>query len=169
MEKRVVPKKNYFMLILLVVLVVGLTFAIFNIANAIKNKKINNGYINRYVSEIQYSELDNYLVEPANNTFIYLTYTGDKNVYNFETKLKKIINNYELESNFIYVNVTEEMSNGDFIDKLNNKVSANEKIDKLPVILYYKDGTLTEVLQGENDIINVGDFQKLLDTYEIAS
>lgn len=169
MKERVVPRKNYVMLLLMVVLVVGLTFAVFNIASAIKNKKVNAGYINKYVSELQYVELDNYLVEPANNTFIYLTYTGDNDIYNLETKLKKLINNYELESNFIYVNVTEEMNNDNFINSLNDKVSANGIIEKLPVILYYKDGTLTEVLQGENNIFSVADFQKLLDKYEIAS
>ena len=169
MSERVVPKRNYFMLVVMVVLVIAITFAVVNIASAIKNKKVNNGYINKYVSELQYKELTNYLVEPASNTFIYLTYTGDKNVYNLETKLKKLINNYELGSNFIYVNLTEEMNKSNFIEELNEKVKAEGKISKLPVILYYKDGILMEVLEGENDLFTVGDFQKLLDEYEIAS
>ena len=157
------------MLTLLIILVIVLTLATVNIASAVKNKKINSGYINKYVSELQYDELSNYLVEPANNAFIYLTYTGDKKVYNLETKLKKIINNYELQSNFIYVNLTEQMSNNNFLKTLNEKVKAPSEIKKLPVILYYKDGVLTEVLQSENEIFSVGDFQKLLDEYEIAS
>lgn len=169
MNERVVPKKNYFMLFIMIVLVIAVTFAIVNIASAIKNKKINNGYINKYVSELQYDELNNYLVEPASNTYIYLTYTGDKNVYNLETKLKKLINNYELQSNFIYVNLTEEMKKDNFIEKLNKNVNAEGQITKLPVILYYKDGTLTEILEGQNGLFNEGDFQQLLDKYEIAS
>ena len=61
------------------------------------------------------------------------------------------------------------MNETDFIKNLNEKVKANDAITKIPVILYYKDGTLTEILQGESKVFNVGDFQQLLDKYEIAS
>ena len=169
MNGKVVPRRNYFLLFLIIVLVIVGTLAIINISNAIKNKKINAGYINKYVSELKYKELNSFLVEPANNTFLYLTYTGDKEVYKLETKLKKLINTYELQSNFIYVDVTSEMAASDFIKTLNDKVGANGEINKLPVILYYKDGTLTEILEGQNGVFTVGDFQKLLDEYEIAS
>ena len=168
MNEKVVPRKNYFLLILLIILVVVVTFAVTNIVSSVRNKKINSGYINKYVSELQYKELNNYLVEPANNTFIYITYTGDKDVYNLETKLKKLINNYELQTNFIYVNVTDLMNDADFIKKLNENVKT-DSIKRLPVILYYKDGNLTEVIDGENEILTDAEFQKVLDKYEIGN
>lgn len=169
MSVRAVPKKNYYLLIIMIIAVVIITFAVINIVNGVRNKKIDSGYINKYVSELQYNELENYLIEPANNTFIYLTYTGSEEVYNLETKIKKVINNYELQSNFIYVDVTDEMTNNDFIEKLNKKFRISETIKKVPVILYYKDGVLVDCVQGTNSIFTVADFQKLLDNYEIAS
>ena len=167
MSKRVVPKRNYYILIGLLIGVVILTFSVVSICNAIKNNNVNSGYINRYVSEISYKELDTYLLEPASDTFVYITYTGDENVYKLEKGLKKIVNNYELADNFIYVDVSEEMFNNNFMDNLNKKI--NSKIEKLPVILYYKDGILTEQLESENILFNVADFQKMLDNYEITN
>ena len=73
MSKREVPKKNYYILLLMLIFVVVLTFAVVSICNAVKNNNVNLGYINRYVSEISYKELDTYLLEPASNTFIYIT------------------------------------------------------------------------------------------------
>lgn len=169
MGKRVIPKKNYYILIGLLVGVVILTFSIVSICNAIKNNNVNSGYINRYVSEISYNELDTYLLEPASNTFVYITYTGNENIYKLEKSMKKLINNYELANNFIYVDVTEEMNNKNFMDSLNTKFNSASKIEKLPVILYYKDGILTDKLESKNIIFNVADFQKMLDNYEIAN
>ena len=169
MSERVVPKKNYYILLLMILSVVIITFSIVSIVNVIKNDKITSGYINKYVSEIQYDEIDTYLVEPASNTFIYITYTGNDSVYKMEKDLKKIINNYELESNFIYVNVTEEMDDNNFINNLNENLSITDKISKLPVILYYKDGVLTDKVEGKENIFKVADFQKLLDNYEITN
>ena len=167
MSKREIPKKNYYILALLLIGVVVITFAITNILNNIKNNKINSGYINKYVSEIQYKELDAYLLEPASNTFIYLTITGNEDVYKLEKSLKKLINNYELGSNFIYIDLSDEMVNRNFLDKVNNKFNINAK--NLPIILYYRDGVLIDTILSDNKVFNVADFQKLLDNYEIAS
>ena len=169
MSKRVVPKKNYYILICMLISVIILTFSVANISNAIKNKNVSSGYINRYVSEISYEELDTYLLEPASNTFIYITYTGDENIYKLEKSMKKIINNYELTDNFIYVDVSKKMTDEDFINDLNQKINSNIKIEKLPVILYYKDGILIDKIINENVIFSVADFQKLLDNYEITN
>ena len=169
MSKREIPKKNYYILIIMLIGVAVLTLAISSIVNAVKNNNVSTGYINRYVSEISYSELDTYLVEPASNTFIYITYTGDEQIYKLEKNLKKIVNNYELATDFVYVNVTENMIEDNFVNKLKEKLKISEKISKLPVILYYKDGILTDLVDSEENLFNVADFQKLLDNYEIAS
>ena len=138
-------------------------------SKAVKNNNVNSGYINRYVSEISYKELDTYLLEPASNTFVYITYTGNENIYKLEKSLKKLINNYNLSNNFIYVDISEEIANNNFIDNLNKKINSNSKIEKLPVILYYKDGVLTDKLETKNVLFNVADFQKMLDNYEITN
>ena len=169
MSKIVVPKKNYYILILMLIGIVVLTFSIVSIVNGIKNSNVSSGYINRYVSKISYDEIDNYLIEPASNAFIYITYTGDKTIYKLEKEIKKLINNYDLASNFIYVDVTKKMLDNDFLNQLNNKLNVEKKINKLPVILYYRDGILTDMVERDANIFNVADFQKLLDNYEITN
>lgn len=169
MSKRVVPKKNYYILILMLIGVVVLTFSTVSIVNAVKNNNISSGFINRYVSQISYDEIDNYLIEPASNVFIYITYTGDESVYKLEKEMRRLINNNELVNNFVYIDVTEQMIEKDFLNELNKKFNIKEKVNMLPVILYYKDGILTDKVEGENNIFNVADFQKLLDNYEITN
>ena len=169
MSKREIPKKNYYILVVMLIGVAVLTLAVASIVNAVKNNNVSTGYINKYVSEISYNELDTYLVEPASNTFIYITYTGDEQIYKLEKNLKKLVNNYELASEFIYVDVTENMIEDNFVNKLNEKLKIINKVSKLPIILYYKDGILTELVDSEENLFNAADFQKLLDNYEIAS
>ena len=169
MSMRVVPKKNYYILIGILIGVVVLTLSIVKICNAINNENVNSGYINRFVSEIKYKELDAYLVEPASNVFIYITYTGDELIYKMEKNMMKLINNYDLASNFIYVDVTEDMLKDQFIGDLNKKINHTIKINKLPIILYYKDGVLIDKIESGNTLFSVADFQKLLDNYEITN
>lgn len=168
MKERNIPKKNYFILVLMLISIVVLTFATVNIFKWIKSNNVRNGYINKYVSEITYNELDTYLLEPASNTFIYITYTGNEQVYKLEKDLKKIISNYDLTDEFIYIDVTEEMENNDFIKNINEKYSTN-LINKIPVIMYFKDGVLTDVINSDDNLFTKADFQKLLDNYEIAN
>lgn len=168
MKERNIPKKNYFILVLMLISIVVLTFATVNIFKWIKSNNVRNGYINKYVSEITYNELDTYLLEPASNTFIYITYTGNEQVYKLEKDLKKIISNYDLTDEFIYIDVTEEMENNDFIKNINEKYSTN-LINKIPVIMYFKDGVLTDIINSDDNLFTKADFQKLLDNYEIAN
>lgn len=168
MKERNIPKKNYFILVLMLICIVVLTFATVNIFKWIKSNNVRNGYINKYVSEITYNELDTYLLEPASNTFIYITYTGNEQVYKLEKDLKKIISNYDLTDEFIYIDVTEEIENNDFIKNINEKYSTN-LINKIPVIMYFKDGVLTDVINSDDNLFTKADFQKLLDNYEIAN
>ena len=51
---------------------------------------------------------------------------------------------------------------------INNAFNTTE-ISEIPVILYYKNGSLVNdgiVQREDNNPINAGDFQKLLDIYE---
>lgn len=168
MKERSIPKKNYFILMLLLVAVVILTFAVVSVCKGIKSSNVASGYINKYVNELSYNELDTYLVEPSSNTFVYVTYTGDEQIYKLEKNLKKIIANNELNDEFIYMNVTKEMENDNFMNELNNKFST-DKINKLPIILYFKDGVLLDVVSSNDNLFTGADFQKLLDNYEIAN
>ncbi len=118
---------------------------------------VSSGTINLEMNDI--SEINSVLMETSNYYFVYIGYTEDEKVYNLEKKLKPLIDEYDLQSNFYYINVTDIMKKNknykmDIAYELN---IADDEIDKVPVILYFKDGHL---IQG--GITTAEEFENLL-------
>ena len=58
------------------------------------------------------------------------------------------------------------MDSDNYLTRLNSAFNT-DKITTVPIILYFKDGELIDtVTRDDANIINAGDFQKLLDIYE---
>ena len=58
------------------------------------------------------------------------------------------------------------MDSDNYLTRLNNAFNTDE-ISTVPIILYFKDGELIDTVTRDDDnVINAGDFQKLLDIYE---
>ena len=58
------------------------------------------------------------------------------------------------------------MEEDNYLTRLNNAFNT-DKITTVPIILYFKEGKLVDtVTRDDNNVINAGDFQKLLDIYE---
>ena len=58
------------------------------------------------------------------------------------------------------------MDSDNYLTRLNNAFNTDE-ITTVPIILYYRDGELVDtVTRDDANVINAGDFQKLLDIYE---
>ena len=71
-------------------------------------------YLNSYLIETNtislqmndISEIAAVLSETPNEYFVYVSYTEDKDIYEFEKKLKPIIKKYAIQNNFYYLNIT---------------------------------------------------------------
>lgn len=157
-KERVIPKKNYIYLIIMILVVVFLTLFIFNMNDKIQNKKLETSYLNGYINEININEVNNILSEPSSDLFILITKVNDEKVYKFESDLKRIIKKYDLRDNFIY------MVNND-MDVINNKFGSN--IKEVPAIIYYKNGEFIKSIDSKDGLLTGGDFQKLIDEYEV--
>ena len=151
-KERVVPKKNYFYLLLMIIGVVVLTFVIFGINDKYQNKKLESSYLSGYVNQISVEEIDNILAEPNSDMFVLITKTGDDNVYNFENDLKKIIKKKDLRDNFIFI----DYSDNDNYDVINKKFKSN--IKRVPAIIYIKNGEFVKNIDSSEHMLNVGDF-----------
>ncbi len=111
-------------------------------------------------------EVDQILTESPNEYFVLITYTDNKDTYTLETGLKTIIDEYKLSDSFYYINVKDMLNEDNYLTRLNNAFGT-DKITKVPVILYYKDGKVVNTVhRNDNNVINASDFQKLLDIYE---
>lgn len=159
--KKNIPKKNYFILIFIIVLVVIISLIIFKSSGLYNQNKLKRSYLYNYVNEVNINDIKNILTEPSSELFILVTETNNDDVYKLEKNIKKIIKKYDLRDNFIYIDYTD---NEDF-SKLNDALGT--KIEKIPALLYYKNGELSEVVDSKETLFNEGDLQKIIDAYEV--
>lgn len=163
--------KNYLVACLLILGIVFVVLYFYKWHQVKEEEKYLNSYListNTISFELNdIKDINNVLSETSNNYFVYISYTKDKNIYKLEQDLKPLIDEYNIQNYFYFINVTdikEEKNNSDYklqiAEELN--VSKNE-LNKIPVILYFKDGKLIK------SVTNAKDFKKLLEEQNIKT
>lgn len=173
-NERFVPFKNYIIAIVVVAAIIGLVCYGFAWYKVIKEDRISTSYlikdkvITQEIDNIE--ELPDVFSEPPSSYFIYISYVGDEKIYNLEKDLSKLIREYNLNDSFYYVNVNSIKDNENYIDEINKILNLDSpKVESVPTIIYYNDGKVVDIINKEgNNIMNVGDFQKLLDVNKIT-
>ncbi|MCI8498102.1 MAG: hypothetical protein HFG33_01700 [Bacilli bacterium] len=138
--------------------------------NAYKEYKLGESVFIKMGGNLQYKDIDSATIELPTDGFILISYTKNEEVKGLESDLKKAIVNNELQSNFYYLDVTDMMLEEGFIDSLNEKFKLEDRhmIDSVPALLYYRDGKfMTSLSSTKEKMLNVDDFNKLLDSYEV--
>lgn len=172
-NERYIPIKNYILAVVIVVAIILLTWYGFAWYNVLKVNKISTSYLvkEKVISrEIQnLTEVNDVFSEAPDTYFIYISYTGSEKIYNMEKGLKKVINEYNLNDSVYYLNVTSIKDNKNYLNDINNSLNLkDEKVENIPTIIYYKDGKLVDIIvRNDNNIMEVGDFQKLLDINKV--
>ena len=168
--KHRISRKNATIIIGILVVLVLVGIYIYFWQNARNEEKLSTSYLlsSGTVSlEIKnLDEVSQILSESPTEYFVLITYTGDEDAYNLEEGIKPIIDDYKLSDSFYYLNIESIMEEDNYLTRLNNAFNTNE-ITTVPIILYFKNGVLVDtVTRDDSNIINAGDFQKLLDIYE---
>ena len=169
MEKRNIPKKNYIILFGVVLLVITACFACYNLYNIYQENKIKTSPLAETV--ILYDDLKNATTEIDADTFLVISYIEDEKVYNNEKEIRKMLSKKDLLDNVMYLNVTDYMVQENFVKELNQVLKLKDRltIETLPAIVYYKDGEAVKTIDSKDGLIDVGDFEQLIDMYELAS
>ncbi len=168
-KSRISRKSIYIIIgVILVLILVGLY--IYRIQAIREEEKLSTSYLlsSGTVSlEIKnLDEVSQILSESPTEYFVLITYTGNEDNYVLEEGIKPIIDDYKLSDSFYYLNIESIMDSDNYLTRLNNAFNTNE-ITTVPIILYYRDGVLVDTVTRDDDnVINAGDFQKLLDIYE---
>ena len=168
--KHRISQKNIYIIVGVIVALVIFGFYVFQIQEKRNEERLSNSYlissgaINLEIKNLD--EVNQILAEAPSEYFILITYTGDEDTYELEEGIKTIIDDYKLSDAFYYLNVESIMDGDNYLTRLNNAFNTSE-ITTVPIILYYRDGVLVDtVTRVDDNIINAGDFQKLLDIYE---
>ena len=161
-NKRVVPKKNYLYLLIMLLIVVFVTFGIVKISKYYDEKKLEKSYFDGYISEVTLKDMNNILTEPSSEMFIIVTEVNNENIYNIEKDIKKVIKRRDIRDNVMFINYTDNKKD---LNELNKVLGSD--IKNIPAIVYYKNGQVVTSIDSINGLINAGEFEKLLDSYEV--
>lgn len=167
-----IPSKNYIYALLILIGGIVLVLYIFEWINVKNEEKLMNSYLitsNTINSKIEdFDSLNQILKETSSSYFIYLSHTGNEDIYKFEKELKRIIDNYNLSDNFYYMDLTKlKENNENYLNEVNNKL--NIRLEQIPALIYVKNGKIEEnnILDGINGtMLKVSDIENLLDIYE---
>lgn len=168
--KNLFTSKNMLIFIGCILLLILVIFYTYRVNKNNETEKYSTSYlVNTGTVSLEIKNLDEVnqiLAESPNEYFVLITYTGNKDTYKLETGLKTLIDKYKLSDSFYYINIKDMLNEDNYLTRLNNAFET-DKITKVPVILYYKDGKVQDIVhRNDNNIINASDFQKLLDIYE---
>lgn len=169
MAKKIIPTKNYLILIGLIVLVICACFAFYNLFEIYKENK--NSVSPLANKEVLYEDLKNITNELDADTFLVISYTEDNQVHNNENEIKKYLNKINLFNNVMYFNISEYREDENFLSDVNKTLGLkdNLEISAFPAVVYYKEGVATYTADSEDHLLNKQDFEQLVDIYELAS
>lgn len=167
MARKLIPSRNYLILIGVVVLVITACFAFYNLFDIYHDNKSSISPLAK--KEVLYEDLKETTKEMDADTFLVISFTQDEQVHNNENEIKKYLNKNNLIDNVMYLNVSEYMADANFIKDLNSTLNleGNLEIRRFPALVYYKEGVPTYKVDSKDHILNKDDFIQLVDMYEL--
>lgn len=172
-NEKFIPVKNYILAAIIVVVIIGLTWYGFAWYNVLKENKVSTSYLvkEKYISNeiADLNEIGDIFTEAPDSYFVYISYTGDEQVYNMEKSIKDLIKEYNLSEQIYYLNVTSIKDEDSYLDKINETLNLTDrKVVKVPSILYFYEGKLVEMTDTKSDgLMTKSDFQKLIEIVNI--
>jgi len=147
--ERQIPKKNYIILIIILLLTVFITYYLFLWYKTYQNDKLSKPIINEYINQINLNELETFIIENP-NILIYTSVLKNKNIRDFEERFKTILKENDLKNKLVYLDITDENKN-----EIKDKYQINNiSIINTPNILTFKNGNLEDIYQ-----INILDYE----------
>ena len=166
-EKKI-PKKNYYIVLVVSILVIILTLYIRSFYLNYKANQINNSvFYDKTINQMNTDDFD-FILNETTEAILYVGYTGSNKVSNMERKLYREFEKKNIIDKVIYWNVTEFMDNNEYVSILRNKFpNLYGNIGNAPMLIYIKDGDAVEVINSNSKIIDVKALDDLLIKYGI--
>ena len=147
-KKKTNKTKNYIILGIIVLICIGLTLYFCKWYQVLDEEEKQIPVIREVLPEISNNELDHYILENP-STVIYLCTASDNACRKYESKLKKIVEKYELNDDIVYVNLSD-VDRGEFVKSFNDKYKykKGKLTTNYPAMVIFTDGKVTGMLQG---------------------
>lgn len=143
---RKIPTKNYVIYSIIVIITLALVLYINSWYKAYKQKELDESYIAQYVNKINYEEFKTFAVENP-NLVVYIGTTNCDSCLKLEKDLYKVIKQYNLKDETIFLNITnlskvEELKKDFNLETLKSNYS-------IPSIAILKDSKIIDVLNSD--------------------
>ncbi len=162
--------KNYLLAFIIFMTVIIGSLYIFEWYKVYQEEKLATSYLVKSDTIVNiinsYDEIAAVFSETADDYFVYISYTNEEDIYNMEKDLSKVINDYQIQDDFYYIDITELKKEPDYLVKLNKALGLEEyKITKVPTIIYVtaKMNQDNILLRADDNIMQAADFVQLLD------
>ena len=163
---REIPKKNYIILGVVLLVSLLLVYYFYMWFSAYRDTKTSMMILDKYLSVINYSELDNYLVENP-DCIIYVSKLEDDKIRSFEKKFRKSLKGKTIDSDILYMNITEELKNKRAIKQMKfNYSMENSSIVDVPNILIFENGKLKFIYSISDNGYNIEKLENFLNSFK---
>lgn len=166
-KTREVPFKNYMILALICLFTLGIIVFSSIMYTREEKKKLETPVISGVLAEIKKEDINNYVVENE-SFFLYIGTASDYNSREVETDLIKYFGRRDIKNDTIYLNLTGDNDVKKFYEDFNSKYVVNDysKLKAYPAFIIFKDGKVLDLVQrGDNQKLNIGDIDRVLDEY----
>lgn len=155
---RKIPVKNYIILGVVIVITMLILYYFYCWVDVYKESKINISILDKYMSVINYNELDNYLVENP-DTIVYVSVLEDEDIRIFEKKFKNKYKNNEIDNEVLYMNITDDLKDKNIRDEIDSKYYLNNyKMSDVPCVLVFENGELSSVYSVRDNEYDIDRF-----------
>jgi len=146
---RTIPKKNYFILLLMVVATIAASFVLAHIYN---NRRVSlfESALSTFLPEIKDAVINSY-VEHNPTVVLYISDKRDSSLEGFEEEFKEFLIEHNIQQYFAYLDISAESGN-DLIE-FKNTYGVELDFNNLPILIVMYNGELLSVFNQE--IINI--------------
>ena len=155
---RKIPVKNYIFLGGVIFITLLLLYYFYCWVDVYKESKINMPILDKYMSIINYNELDNYIVENP-NTIVYVSVLENEKIREFEKKLKNKYKDNEIENDVLYMNITDDVKDKNVKNDMISRYFVNSlNMTDVPCLLLFSDGKLSSIYSVRDNNYDIDRF-----------
>lgn len=160
MKKKQIPKKNYIILTVIVIVTIALTFFCRNWYIDYKNSTTKISVMANFLVVLNEEELENYLLENQNTIIYYADSKNDEN-NEFEEELKKLVSKIGIENQMAFLDY-KKISQKD-LKKFKEKYLSEDIKDfgQYTNIFIIENGKIIKILYEEKTEIKIDDVKEL--------
>lgn len=151
-KKKDIPKKNYFILGIILIISCILVYYINAWYSLYQYEKRGNSPITTYMEIINYNEVENY-IEENSDAIIYISKSNNLKIRKFEEDNEKLFKKLELNYNILYKDAKD----------VNKDLKIKYNVNEYPTILFFKNKRLVNKYVLELDNINYNDIKNIID------